>query len=307
MSSKKLGDNLNLNSKYRYNSQPLGPGIYFYAPEDEYGYLSNYFVSPFIVNGKEYQSGEHYFQSKKHEGTHLEEEVRKCKTPDEAKKLANRTQLSSHAWKNWEERRYAVMKDTLRFKFMQNEILRNKFLQTHPYPLFEDTFPTDDTTWGIGKDCRGKNLLGKLLFDVRNEIMTFYDLQACMNEGNLQKSSKLSKSDSFSSLTKSSQGFESNENGQLEKNNSLQNEIRQLREETELLKKKNKQLEERLQKSVSSESLQTKMKEIKVDLEDLNALAENLRKNHSKEQGQRMIFIIQNFERRIDSLMSMNK
>lgn len=121
---------LNLKSKYPHQrgAQPLGEGIYFYAPEDEYGYFSNYYSSPFYVNGKRYDSCEHYFQSKKHEGTSLEEKIRLCDTADKAKKMANADKLNDQQWQVWEKKRLTVMRTGLRFKFMQNEDLRKKLV-----------------------------------------------------------------------------------------------------------------------------------------------------------------------------------
>ena len=43
--------------------------VNFYLPKDEYGEFSNIYPSPFTVEPFEYASNEHYFQSKKFEGT----------------------------------------------------------------------------------------------------------------------------------------------------------------------------------------------------------------------------------------------
>lgn len=46
--------------------------VYFYLPEDAYGEFSNVIPSTFKADLKEYKSNEHYFQSKKYQGTDKE-------------------------------------------------------------------------------------------------------------------------------------------------------------------------------------------------------------------------------------------
>ena len=42
--------------------------------------FSNFFPSPFAVEGKDYPTAEHYYQSKKFANTELEEVIRKAST-----------------------------------------------------------------------------------------------------------------------------------------------------------------------------------------------------------------------------------
>ncbi len=58
--------------------------INFYRKEGEYGFMSNFFASPFAVGEVQYPTNEHYFQSKKFEGKPYEKEVAAAKTPKEA-------------------------------------------------------------------------------------------------------------------------------------------------------------------------------------------------------------------------------
>ena len=39
--------------------------IHFFGAAKKNGYLSNFFVSPFTVDGKEWQTNEHYYQAMK--------------------------------------------------------------------------------------------------------------------------------------------------------------------------------------------------------------------------------------------------
>lgn len=45
--------------------------IEFAEAEGEWGFLSNFYIAPITVDGKEYQTTEHYFQSQKFLGKPL--------------------------------------------------------------------------------------------------------------------------------------------------------------------------------------------------------------------------------------------
>ena len=64
--------------------------------------------------------------------------------------------------------KYQVMKDALKAKFTQHEDLKCLLLSTGNRELIENA--KDDYQWGCGKDGTGKNLLGKALMEVREEI-----------------------------------------------------------------------------------------------------------------------------------------
>ena len=58
--------------------------IYFENQHSEYGFLSNFFKSPFEAEGKVYQTNEHFFQSKKFSGKKMEKEIAEAGSPEEA-------------------------------------------------------------------------------------------------------------------------------------------------------------------------------------------------------------------------------
>lgn len=78
----------------------------------------------------------------------------------------------------WKEKRYNIMLDALRFKFNQNEIIKQKLLETNPKILYEAS--RYDNIWGIGyydkdaiqidKSKFGENLLGNALMEIRSEL-----------------------------------------------------------------------------------------------------------------------------------------
>lgn len=79
----------------------------------------------------------------------------------------------------WDEHKYDIMKEACMFKFQQNPDLKEELLETENKLLVEAS--PYDRIWGIGlrsedpnfldmSKWRGKNLLGKVLMDVRDEL-----------------------------------------------------------------------------------------------------------------------------------------
>lgn len=67
--------------------------IYFYDKpshrvKEEHIFLNNFEPSPFVINGKEFKSVEHFYQASKF-SNELFEAVRLCPDADSAKKLAH--------------------------------------------------------------------------------------------------------------------------------------------------------------------------------------------------------------------------
>jgi ribA/ribD-fused uncharacterized protein len=140
--------------------------IYFYdRPSDrvkeENIFLNNFFDSPFEIDGKEYKSVEHFYQSCKFSGAEAEA-VRLAANPDEAKKLAHQ-----FTWREgeWACVRDDVMKRALQAKFGQNPELRKKLLDTGNCKLVEDSLR--DPYWG-GVLEGSSNRLGQLLEELRD-------------------------------------------------------------------------------------------------------------------------------------------
>ena len=139
--------------------------IYFYGQskgrvEGGYRFLSNFYRSAFIVDGREYATVEHYFQSVKHRGSALEERIRLAPTAGEAQKTA----WTADPPADWELRKEEVMLRALREKFTQNRDLLEKLLSTGAAVLHEDS--PYDSYWGT----KGKDRLGALLMKVREEL-----------------------------------------------------------------------------------------------------------------------------------------
>jgi ribA/ribD-fused uncharacterized protein len=134
--------------------------IYFYSHNKPYGELSNFWRSPFVLDGLEWPTVEHYFQAQKTTDLAKRERIRKAQTPALAKQLGH----SVCSCPDWKEVKEDIMLKALRAKFSQNPDLAEVLLDTGDNRLHEDS--PHDQYWGV----KGKDRLGKLLEQVREEI-----------------------------------------------------------------------------------------------------------------------------------------
>lgn len=131
--------------------------------QDEHRFLSNFYPSPIVVDGKRYPTVEHAFQAAKTNNDKDKEMIRQAASPGLAKKFGREVRLRP----DWEKVKDSVMKNLLELKFQIPE-LRAKLLATGKVRLVEGN-TWGDTYWGV---CRGEglNTLGYFLMDIRAGI-----------------------------------------------------------------------------------------------------------------------------------------
>lgn len=140
--------------------------IKFYYEYEMHGDLSNYYPSIICLKDVVWKTVEHYYQAQKFAGHPQEELIRLSDTPDDAKRMGNDTSYPIRS--DWEEAKVEVMRTALKAKFTQNPHLKEKLLATKDAVLMENS--QKDYFWGIGKDGSGKNMLGKLLMELRDKL-----------------------------------------------------------------------------------------------------------------------------------------
>nr|WP_294934185.1 NADAR family protein [uncultured Flavobacterium sp.] len=142
--------------------------------------FSQWWVSPFTVDGIEYKTAEHWMMAKKallFKDTANFERIIQVKSPAEAKKIGREVQ--DYDDKLWLEHRFQIVKEGNFHKFSQNNELKAFLLQTGNRVLVEAS-PVDPI-WGIGmaaddknamlpEQWRGLNLLGFALMEVRDAL-----------------------------------------------------------------------------------------------------------------------------------------
>lgn len=134
-------------------------------PDYRYWAFSNFYPSPIFVCGKWWRTSEHLYQALKFEDDETQEKIRNCNSPKDA---ANIGRTAPKIRKDWEEVKDDMMFVVLNYKFMQHKHLQELLLNTGDAEIIEDS--PYDYYWGIGADGTGKNVLGKLLMELRTII-----------------------------------------------------------------------------------------------------------------------------------------
>lgn len=140
--------------------------INFYSTKGEYGCFSNFSRHPVKIKGETWPTTEHYFQAQKFAGTRHEIEVRKAHSPKEAANMGRDRKRPLRS--DWEKVKDDIMREAVRAKFTQYEQLKKTLLSTGESILVEHT--VNDSYWGDGGDGSGKNMLGKILMEIREEL-----------------------------------------------------------------------------------------------------------------------------------------
>jgi ribA/ribD-fused uncharacterized protein len=139
------------------------------AFRDEYEFLSNFYHSPLVYGGREWQqvyewrTVEHAYQWAKNPTDDNARFFNKLPTPGIAKREGRRHFVRP----DWEDVKVEVMRDLLYAKFV-NEELKQQLLATGDRWL-EEGNGWGDTFWGVSPvgSNNGQNMLGKLLMQVR--------------------------------------------------------------------------------------------------------------------------------------------
>lgn len=142
--------------------------IRFYRTKDEYGCLSNFAPYPITLAGRVWPTSEHYFQAQKFAGTEHEEAIRLAASPMVAARMGRDRSKPLRA--DWEAVKDDVMRDGVRAKFTQHPELREALLATGDAEIVEHT--ANDAYWGDAGDGSGRNMLGRILMEVRAELRT---------------------------------------------------------------------------------------------------------------------------------------
>ena len=154
--------------------------ICFHNPDEENGYLSNWYLSEFSADGEKFSSMEQFMMYQKAKYFKDEEVARQILATEDAaqiKKLGR--QVSGYNENYWNGIRQIVVYKGLRAKFTQNQELKERLKDTGDALLVECA--VKDKIWGVGlsmKDpdrferetWRGENLLGYTLMMVREEL-----------------------------------------------------------------------------------------------------------------------------------------
>lgn len=140
--------------------------IYFYSTKDQYGAFSNFSRHSFELDGLIWPTSEHYFQAQKFEDDEYREKIRSTPSPMIAARLGRSRKVPIRF--DWEERKDEFMYRAVLAKFQAHSDLKQLLLSTGQEEIIEKT--TRDYYWGCGANGTGKNMLGRILMQVREEL-----------------------------------------------------------------------------------------------------------------------------------------
>ena len=164
--------------------------IFFYSPDEENGYLSNWYNSNFTYAHVDYFCAEQYMMAQKARAFNDHENYEKImasKDPAAVKRYGRL--VKNYDSETWDKIRFQIMRRGIRAKFQQNPELLKKLLDTGLSVLVEAS-PRDDV-WGVKMSTKnqnitkihkwnGRNLLGRVLMQVRS------DLRVWTKSGNIE-------------------------------------------------------------------------------------------------------------------------
>lgn len=139
------------------------PLIRFYSTLDPYGEFSNFAQYPILLDKKRWPTSEHYFQAQKFLDPKVRESIRIASTPMMAARLGRDRHRKLRA--DWDSAKVSVMREAVEAKFRQHDELAKLLLSTADATIVEHT--DTDAFWGDGGDGAGKNMLGRILMEVR--------------------------------------------------------------------------------------------------------------------------------------------
>jgi ribA/ribD-fused uncharacterized protein len=141
--------------------------IRFYRATGKYGFLSNLFKTLLIFEHKAFPHAEAAYQYGKPKDKETAEWLILAPKPHLCATTAHAL-LSYDIRKDWDTIKVDRMKRVLHAKFFDNLGIRVDLLNTGDAILIEES--KTDAFWGIGKKGNGKNMLGILLMELREEI-----------------------------------------------------------------------------------------------------------------------------------------
>lgn len=155
--------------------------LFFKRDRAEFGFLSNFHDAPIVLDGETWRSTEFYYQTQKSDDAEYRDAIRNATSPGHAKGLSSDPRRSKSARKrswfrdrlekmrpDWDDVKLSIMQRAVAAKFGQNLDLKAKLLATGNAEIIEDS--KFDDFWGVGRDGTGKNSLGRLLMQLREEL-----------------------------------------------------------------------------------------------------------------------------------------
>ncbi len=135
----------------------------------KYRWLSNFHICPVEYEGVLYPSSENAYQAAKI--VKEERSIFALLTPYQSKKKWSRYTRLDGSTKEWDERKNSVMRTVLIDKFNRNEDVKQWLIETGNKYL-EETNHWEDGWFGVDIKLGGENHLGKILMEIRKNLIS---------------------------------------------------------------------------------------------------------------------------------------
>lgn len=135
--------------------------------DTKYQELSNFTAVTLEINGRKYDSVEHYYQSQKSTDEVEQEKIRNASTAYKSKKYGQKVKFLRSDWDSY---KLIAMEVALREKF-KHPYFKELLKSTQGFDIVENS--PYDSFWGTGDEAgesNGFNHLGRLLMKIRDEI-----------------------------------------------------------------------------------------------------------------------------------------
>lgn len=149
--------------------------VFFY--EQDFYVLSNFSAFELKWNGLRFPTTEHAYHWEKfnippdHRTGYIRQIqglIQYAPSAHEAFKMAQRDDWRPYRRQDWDSAKVGIMGALLRAKAEQHEYVRRKLLATGDRELIENSWRDD--FWGWGPEQKGRNMLGRLWMQVRDEL-----------------------------------------------------------------------------------------------------------------------------------------
>jgi len=133
--------------------------------QGEFRWLSNFTKCHIHLDGRDFCSVEHAYMSAKSDDNNWKDFCETTESAGLVKKASRNIELID----NWDDIKVEIMKDCINQKF-NHPLLKEKLLATGDQHIQEGNM-WGDKFWGVClKTNKGKNMLGKLIMEKRDEL-----------------------------------------------------------------------------------------------------------------------------------------
>ena len=141
-------------------------GALIFSRLDSEHLLSTISAHPIELDGNYWATAEHYYQANKYPEGDNRQAVRAVSDPHEAHRLGNRWYKRKRP--DFKKIKKVLMTRALYSKAVQHPSVAEYLLATGEQVLAENGLY--DHYWGLGRDQRGDNQLGKIWMDIRQKL-----------------------------------------------------------------------------------------------------------------------------------------